>query len=124
MGFMSFVLGMKEKYNSKNLCDEEVVKEINEDICGYLKEQKRGDLLVSIYNGIIADKKQITIAKDCGVGSSLVADYLVKTRKLIGYLEYYGISLKQFEKFRCRSFEFKEETLKKMDERRNIKRNR
>ena len=52
-----------------------------------------------------------TISSSCGVNKSLVADYLVKIRRLVDSLKSAGIDLQQFEKFECRSYEFKEETI-------------
>lgn len=124
MKYMEFVIGMKNRYKNKNLENEEIISEINNCICKYLGESNKGELLVSIYKGILGGKTQTEIANECEVNKSLVADYLVKIRRLVDGLKGVGIDLKQFERFECRSYTFKEETLNKMDEKVGIKRNR
>lgn len=121
---IEFVLEMKKNYIGKDLTDESIVKEINEKISSFLKEKNKGELYEKIYNGILIGKTQVSIANECGVTTSSVAECMVKIRRLVDSLKSAGIDLKQFEKFDCRSYSFKEETLKKMDERHNIKRNR
>lgn len=124
MNTIEFALDMRKKYADGDLNDESVVKEINENIIVFLKGKSKGELYEKIYNGILEGKTQVSIAKECGVNNSMVAECMVTIRRLIDLLRHVGIDLKHFQKFDCRPYKFKEETLKKMDERRNIQRNR
>ncbi len=122
--FIKFIIEMKETYKGKDLHDEKTINEINSHIYDFLSKHKKGELLVNIYIGMSDGKTQVDVARDTGISINIVREGVLKIRGLIDYLKHVGIDLPQFEKFEYRSYKFKEETIKKMDERNNIKRNR
>ena len=110
MHIIEFGKILKEKYNDKNLKDEKIVKEINGDICNFLKNLKKGQILEKIYLGKLAGETNKEIAQEAGVSVNVVANAINKVRKVVEWIQYFGIDIEPFENLKCKSYTLSNKT--------------
>lgn len=119
MGLKEYSKEIMTKIDKGTVSKVDGEKLINDKIIEKLKEFKKGEILAKIYELKCEGMTQADIAKQCGVSSSVVFDFVTRLRRLIKQLEREEINLSYFKNFEPKPHNYSEETLKKQEERRN-----
>lgn len=116
MSLKEFYIETMDRIKNGTLSSEEGEKLVNNKIIEMLKESKNGEMLAKVYESMCMGMKQVDIAKQCGVSSSVIFDCVTKLRYKIAYIESAGISLSYFKNFESRPHKYSEKTLEKQEE--------